>query len=219
MKHVMLDLETLGTEANSVIVGIGAVWFDPHGEQHNAAPVSISSVPAENDYPYNLFPMCFERSIDIQSNLDVGRSISGGTLKWWAEQGDGARRVAFGGETPLREALNDFTDFINMVATNWPAQETGVQRDQVCVWGHGAAFDNSIIRNAYGQLGYEPPWSFRNDRCNRTFLALAEERGVKIELVRVGTFHIALDDALTQAMHMQKVNAALRASVVLKEAA
>lgn len=212
MQHVMLDLETLSTQANAAIIGIGAVWFDPHGEQFKAESAQ-EAAEFGTSLPYDRFPLCFERIIDIQSCLDAGFAVSASTLKWWSEQSDEARRVAFSGEVGLREALNDFADFLTMVSINWPqGGDSPVQRDQVCVWGHGPAFDNAILANAYRQMGYPQPWSFRNDRCNRTFLALAEERLEKVmpELVRVGTLHNALDDAITQALHVQRVNAALK---------
>jgi hypothetical protein len=231
MKHIMLDLETLSTEANAVIVQIGAVWFNPHGDQYTITPGSArwNELADNPEYggmlPHDLFSMCFERTIDAQTCLDAGMAVSGGTLKWWAEQGDDARKRVFGGETSMREALNDFSDFVNMVATDWPAQEDSpVTRDEVCVWGHGPAFDNALIRNAFHRFGYVVPWSFRNDRCNRTFVALAEEQLGQFspELERIGTFHNALDDAITQAMHIQKLNAVLtklRAGELVQKAA
>lgn len=223
----MLDLETLSTEANAVILSIGAVWFDPHGDQFSkvAEDPEYKAVDYKGDpYPYGLFHLCFERAIDIQSSIDIGRSISASTLKWWLTQPAEAQKAAFNGEATLREALNDFADFVKMVANNWP---TGSEKpDDVCVWGHGPSFDNAILANAYRQLGYDTPWNFWNDRCDRTFLALRKEElaqyGVEMpSLVRVGTFHNALDDAITQAMHMQRVNAAFRGVVVntLKDAA
>jgi hypothetical protein len=209
MQHVMLDLETLSTQANAAIIAIGACWFDPHGEQFKEEPVSHSAV--EKPEYASLFPLCFERTIDIQSCIDAGFAVSGSTLKWWMEQGDEARRYAFSGETGLREALNDFTDFLTMVSCNWPQSgDSPVQRDKVCIWGHGAAFDNVILANAFRQMGYEQPWGYSHDRCNRTFVAEWKERGINPELVRVGTFHNALDDAITQALHMQRINAAVR---------
>lgn len=220
MKHIMVDLETLSTEANAVILSIGAVWFDPHGQQFTLTEGDLLLGPDGEaregvSWPYDLFPMCFERSIDIQSSIDLGRSVSGSTIKWWCDQTPEARKAAFAGESTLREALNDFADFVKMVAHNWPTGAEDQKADDVCVWGHGPGFDNTILANAFHQLGYQRPWGFRNDRCNRTFLHLAEEqldqRGNTMpQLVRVGTFHNALDDAITQAMHMQRVNALLR---------
>lgn len=210
MKHVMLDLETLSTEANAVILSIGACWFDPHGEEFRRE----TPLEGPGDYPYDLTKLNFRANINLQSCIDVGMGITGSTVRWWADQSEKARQDAFGGETPIREALNDLTDFIKLVSINWP-DTANVEPDEVCVWGHGPAFDNAIIANACHRLGYRLPWSFRNDRCNRTFLALAKDRGVDIPLVRLGTFHNALDDAITQAMHMQRVNATLRLKDIL----
>lgn len=226
MRNIMVDIETLSTEANAVVLGIGAVLFDPHGDQYEYTPGSakanalLDNPEYGGTLPYDIFPMCFERTIDIQSCLDVGMAVSGGTLKWWSEQADEARKPAFAGEDNLREVINDFTDFVKLAAAGWPKDVTNVaNHEDVCVWGHGPAFDNAILRNVFHRLGYQVPWSFRNDRCNRTFLALAEEKlGALPAQVRVGTFHNGLDDAITQAMQMQRVNAALRQREVLLQA-
>jgi len=62
MKHIMIDLETLGTHPNSVIVQIGAVVFDPER----------GAVGYE-----------FSENVDIQSCLDLGLECDGPTLEWW----------------------------------------------------------------------------------------------------------------------------------------
>lgn len=211
MHHVILDIETLSTEANAVILSIGACWFDLHGlDFRRETPITAVGDEA-TEYPYDLVPLCFRASIDIQSCLDVGMGVSGSTLKWWLAQDEAARKKITEATEVLtiREALNNLSDWIAMVSADWP---NGAAPDDVCVWGNGPGFDNAIIANAFHRLGYQLPWSFRRDRCYRTFLALAEERlGTLPDMVRLGTFHDPLDDAITQAMHMQRVNGVLRA--------
>lgn len=46
--------------------------------------------------------------------------------------------------------------------------------------------------------GTSAPWAWRNDRCYRTIKAL--NRGVPME--RLGAHHNALDDAISQALHL-----------------
>jgi len=57
------------------------------------------------------------------------------------------------------------------------------------------------LKNAYSVVGEDPPWSYRNDRCYRTLAAICPE--VKME--RIGTFHNAVDDAKSQARHLQRI--------------
>ena len=47
----------------------------------------------------------------------------------------------------------------------------------------------------------KPAWPYRNNRCYRTLKGLLPA----IELERSGTHHNALDDAITQARHLQKI--------------
>lgn len=79
---IMIDIETLGTAVDSVILSIGAVEFNTKGKMVKE----------------------FEVKIDIQDNLDVGRVINGDTVLWWMKQSDDARKELWTGE---RERLVD----------------------------------------------------------------------------------------------------------------
>lgn len=66
------------------------------------------------------------------------------------------------------------------------------------VWGNGASFDNVILRGAYARNSTPAPWAWWNDRCYRTIKALHRE----VPMERLGTHHNALDDAISQALHL-----------------
>lgn len=86
---VMVDLETLGTTADAVVLAIGAVRFDA-----DSAEIDNSA---------------FYRAVTIQSNLDAGRAISPATLFWWTEQSAEARAVLKDPDAVhLDVALSDF---------------------------------------------------------------------------------------------------------------
>ena len=68
MQNIMLDIETLGTSANSVILSIGAVEF------------SDSELGKE-----------VEIFIDSESCTDHGLVIDARTVMWWLSQDDAAR--------------------------------------------------------------------------------------------------------------------------------
>lgn len=72
----MIDLETLDTTPDSVVLTIGGVKFDPFSKR---APHS--------DFYYRL-------SVDEQT--DHGRTISTSTLDWWATQDDKIINEALG---------------------------------------------------------------------------------------------------------------------------
>lgn len=92
MKHIMVDLETLGTTASSVILSVGAVKFDLMSNQID-----------DNG---------FYASISIESNLDYGRRIQEDTLLWWLKQEAAAQNVFHEAKTTLSDALVDFSDWI-----------------------------------------------------------------------------------------------------------
>jgi DNA polymerase III epsilon subunit-like protein len=92
MKDVMLDLETLGTSADAVILSIGAVRFDAYGDQ--VGPV-------------------FYRRVNIDSCQKWGLTVDGRTLVWWLDQDVLARKAIVNEEgDPLEIVLRDLSDFI-----------------------------------------------------------------------------------------------------------
>ena len=89
LKHVMLDLETLGTRADSVILSIGAVKFDPDSGK--------------------IDDKAFYASISVDSNTESGRHISEETLLWWLKQSAEAQKVFHEAKSTLPTALDDFS--------------------------------------------------------------------------------------------------------------
>lgn len=177
--HIMLDLETLDTANTAVVLSIGAVAFDPRRPG-----------PVESFY--------VEMSPDIDDQQTHGRTISGSTVLWWMQQSDAARQlfdtIRQVGIRRARtvDALHLFGKFLT-------------QHDSPPIWGNGADFDNAILASLYKSYSIEQPWSHRQNRCYRTVKALHPG----IALSRSGTHHNALDDAATQARHLQEIYACL----------
>lgn len=139
----------------------------------------------------------FYRAVDVASVLGSGFSVSGDTLKWWLQQSDAARQVFSAKDsTTIQHALEEFTGFLQLHG----------KTSDVKLWGNGAAFDNVILANAYKATGGTAPWRFWNDRCYRTVKAL----NPAIPFTREGTYHNALDDAVSQAKHLCQIFAAQR---------
>ena len=108
MKHIMIDLETLGIQADAAIIAIAAVEFDP--------------VTGESEAQ-------FYTEISRESCWALGMSVSQSTLDWWAKQGPEAQAVL----DPLypftiTKALTELSDFIKDV----------VQADDITIWAHGS---------------------------------------------------------------------------------
>ena len=181
-RDVMLDLEALGTGPRAAIVAIGACEFDPRGGE----------VPSAN---------AFYSRVTLASAMQYGE-VDASTLLWWMQQADQARKDTFLGDAcRLELALISFNQWVSHI-------DNGGLANNVCVWGNGATFDNVVIRSAMTAVGETPGWSFRNDKCYRTVINLLP-KDKQPEFVRSGTAHNALDDAVTQALYLQKVYKAL----------
>jgi hypothetical protein len=130
----------------------------------------------------------FHVGVELESNTEYGRHPDPGTIMWWLGQSEDARKALLAMErVDLYSALDEFAKWA-------PPSETWV-------WGNGAAFDNVILASAYKSTGIPPFWSYKHDRCFRTITNLAPD----VEWVTDGVAHDALDDAIMQARHMQKV--------------
>ncbi|MCO7851727.1 3'-5' exoribonuclease [Escherichia coli] len=90
--HLMIDLETMGTNTNAPIVVIGAVFFDP--QTGEIGPV-------------------FYIVISLTDAMNTGAVPDGGTIKWWLKQSSEARAAILTDQVKLRDALSRFREFIN----------------------------------------------------------------------------------------------------------
>jgi hypothetical protein len=161
MEHLMLDIETLDTQSSAVVLSVGWVCFDEFnlGDAH-------------------------EMALDIDEQLDMARTISGDTLKWWMGQSEMAREQAFDPSTVY--SINDLEDRLTTII-----QTCGIKH----VWSHGPAFDIATLKS----LMRAEPWDFRSLRDTRTLAMLAPN----IARVKPVTAHSAADDAVAQAKWVQ----------------
>lgn len=88
----MLDLETLATSPDSVILTIGAIKFNPFDR--------------DTDMDQGLY---FRINVDEQ--IALGRKVDEGTVAWWGTQSEEVREEALGEEG--RVDLETFTKMLN----------------------------------------------------------------------------------------------------------
>lgn len=91
MKHLMIDIETLGKRPGCVITSIGAVEFDMNSGELGRE---------------------FYENIDIQSCLDLGMFVQGSTIEWWFNQPKEAQCSLFNNTKNISEVLFNFKKFI-----------------------------------------------------------------------------------------------------------
>ena len=142
-RHVMLDLETLGTTAGSTIISLGAVVFGDKGLGET-----------------------FYDVISRQTCRSAGMREEPETVAWWAKQSDDARLT-------LTESTDAGASVgATMIHFSLWLRTLGSPIDKVMVWGNGASFDNVLLSTAARMCGFDPLWKYTNDRCYRTLRAL-----------------------------------------------
>ena len=135
---VMIDLETLDVLPSATILTIGAVKFDPFGDD-------VREKNCEKFYV----------KVDIDSCDRLGLTTSADTINWWSQQTEAAQNEAFSTEdrVPIHDAVNQLYKFC------WGAKR---------VWSHGAGFDIIILEHVFAKLNKKVPWSFWEVRDTRT---------------------------------------------------
>jgi DNA polymerase III epsilon subunit-like protein len=99
MKHVMLDLETMGNRPYSAIISIGAVQFY----------LKTGETGAE-----------FHRHIDLKSSMDARLRVDPSTIEWWMSQSDEARaKITKANKVSLDQALKEFRVFMGKSKYIW----------------------------------------------------------------------------------------------------
>lgn len=91
MNNLMLDIETLGTGPDSIVISIGAVLFDPQ----------TGDVGAE-----------FYQKVNFQDQIDKGRKPTQSTIEFWVNQSKEAQGVFHEEGINTLNALSALRDFI-----------------------------------------------------------------------------------------------------------
>jgi hypothetical protein len=163
----MIDLETLDTTPDGVVLTIGGVKFDPFDKRT----------------PHSEFYF----RLDVNEQMDKGRTISEDTLNWWATQDDKI----------INEALGDHdrTDPLTMLRA---LKKWYVGCD--AIWAQGTTFDIVMIEQLCRLYGQPIPWSFWTVKDSRTLFGLLPKDPRKDFSFDA---HNALEDARTQARCVQ----------------
>lgn len=170
--HIMLDLETMGKAPDAAIIAVGAAAFD------FCSPYEITST--------------FYHVVSLKSSVTAGGVIDAGTVLWWMNQSENARNAILDVPAfPIEFVLREFSA--------WAV--SNANEANIIVWGNGAAFDNVILKGAYERLRIPPPWSYKNDRCYRTAMAMFPHH---VALTFEGIKHSALHDATYQAKNLME---------------
>ncbi len=135
---IMIDLETLATTPDATILTIGAVKFDPFGDE-------LADPTMEKFYV----------KVDVDSCDALGLRVDNSTVEWWGNQSKEAQDEAFSPDNriPITDAMNQLYKFC------WGSKR---------VWSHGASFDVIICEHIFRKIGKAIPWQFWTVRDTRT---------------------------------------------------
>ena len=190
--HVMIDIETLGPGPHAPVLEIGIYPFTldgspfaPHSPMFHGGSGTIT--------------------LGLQEQVALGHNVDAGTLEWWMS--DACRRdhltdlLSTHRESTLVEGVSQFAATIGYLRHYNERQELDIN-----VWAHGPSFDLIILRELMKKVGVKCPWSYRQERDLRTWVAAggyshASEVPVEFE----GTPHKAVDDARHQARVVQYI--------------
>jgi len=185
LKHIMVDLETMGTVPGCAGLSIGAVVMDFDRMELAEEFYTVISLPDSLE--------CFLHQCDD-------------TAAWWEKQSPEARQVlhdATAMDAPkLAEAMTAFNDWLLGI---------GASVRKARLYGNGADFDNPILRVMWDAAKVDPFGSkagFFGGRWYRTLKTLDELFGPSFaapKLERQGVYHNALADAKSQAEHLMSI--------------
>jgi hypothetical protein len=158
-KHFMIDLKTLATTADAVIMQIGVVGFNFEETSHSIRIAVGSGISRLADHAL---------SIDLGEHGQSCRAVDRRTERRWKEQSKimsdspyfHHKDTGRTSNTGLHEALFLLSKFF---------KENAVDED-FRVWGNGSDFDIAMLTHAYISTckQFETPWKFYNVRCMRT---------------------------------------------------
>ena len=170
---IMVDLETLGTRQDAIVLEISAVEFNCHTGE-------IGEV--------------FDAKLDIDDQLRYKRGLNSKTLLWWFKQDEEARKNVFAEDIirfNMPMALAKFSDFVKRCDNKCNSDS---DRRVVKLWGNGSIFDIGILQNMYDNIiiKMKLPWKFWAVNDVRTIVDINSD--VKKNCKFDGTPHCAVDD-------------------------
>mgnify|MGYP003333511160 FL=1 len=165
---LMLDIETLGWHTDTVVCTLGAVKFNPYTLEEPHSGIYFR--------------------LDIDEQLNLGRSTDADTLEWWGKQPQEIREEALSefNRQSVAQGLADLNKIL-----------VGVKN----IWCQGPHFDITILESLYRQSGRPVPWNFWQIRDSRTLFSLKGDPRSEMRL----DAHNALADCYFQAIAVQKV--------------
>lgn len=138
MADVMIDLETLGTRPDCVILTLGAVKFDPY------------SLDEPKDGLYF--------RLDVDEQIVKGRDVNEDTLAWWGKQAEAVREEALGENNRIsvdnaHKQLNKFLVGVDSIWAQGPVFDIVILENLYRQYGWPAPWQYWQIRDCRTLFG------------------------------------------------------------------
>ncbi len=165
--------------------------FETLGVRPTSAVLSLGVVAFNAD---GVLEDTFYVNIDPDDCIKYGLTTDQSTIDWWAKQSDDAKAALEVDKKSLLEAMTMLCGWVRRTKC-----ET--------LWGNGADFDNPILRNIFAAIDADFPFKPWAGRCYRTVKNIPNAPKMA---KRIGTHHNALDDAMSQALHLIEINKVIK---------
>lgn len=189
LTHLLIDIETLGTDPDAVVLSIACVPFML--EVHTYFGELVSS------------GFCVK--FDVKEQIKTyHRSIEDGVMKWWKTQPKGVFDSMVRptiGDMSLKDGLTHMNKFV--------AGVKGYQFNESYVWSRGNNFDFPILKSAYKDAGIGLPyndWRVRDVRTAIDIMAGVDDGKYQLQFGGDGFIaHNPLHDAAMDAARLNEL--------------
>jgi len=192
--HLLIDMETLGTRPNSVILSLACVQF------------TLDSMCEFDDLVKSGFYIKFD---SIEQIKKYKRNVEVDTMEWWRKQGDSAKSITKPSkhDVSVEQGLRLFSKFVGTTQYSY---------NNSFVWSRGIAFDGPILTSLYDNVAntISMPINTWMLRDVRTFVDVLESSidgfGRYKDLgIPTAVTHNALHDVCMDVMRIQKIYAGI----------
>lgn len=99
--HAMIDIETLATKPDAVVLTVGGIKFNPYSSEEPHTPFSVR--------------------LDIDEQTAKGRVIDPNTIEWWSKQDKAIQDEAFSEEdrVSVMDFIADLNKWLNGTELKW----------------------------------------------------------------------------------------------------
>lgn len=192
--HIMLDLESLGTNTDALVTEIAAMTFEMDSKENQNYFTKTLLLRPEDNVIANVATLNFW--LEDEANTEKLKNLLGPTPL------EAERRVS------ENELWYEFYSWLTAIVEQYPEHD-------IRIWGNGIGFDIAKLNYNLERRGLKSPISFRNEMDMRTLLYYAGEVSGKSRDSIRGMFtnknpHSALADVRYQVQVVQYCDRVLR---------